>query len=57
MKLVDSKKFLNDLSRDELLGYIYQVFPDTSGESVAFEKIKPRLKNIALNLLKKEKSV
>jgi len=55
-KLLDeiykSKDLLNDLSRDELLAYIYQVFPNTTEESIVFDKIKPKLKDIAIDLLK-----
>jgi len=58
-KLLDeiykSKDLLNDLKRNELLAYIYQVYPDTTKESIAFDKIKPKLREIAIVLLKKDK--
>lgn len=58
-KLLDeiykSKNLLNDLGRDELLAYIYQVYPNTTEESIAFDNIKPKLRDIAINLLKKDK--
>ncbi len=58
-KLLDeiykSKDLLNDLERNELLAYIYQVYPNTTKESIVFDKIKPKLREIAINLLKKDK--
>ena len=50
-----SKDLLNDLERDELLAYIYQVYPNTTEESIALDKIKPKLRKIAIDLLKKDK--
>ena len=51
----DFKSELNDLTEDELLGFIYFTFPDMTSESVKIEKIKPKRKNIALSLYAKSK--
>jgi len=49
------KSELNDLTEDELLGFIYFTFPEMTIESVKFEKIKPKRMNIALSLYAKSK--
>jgi len=54
-EIYKSKDLLNDLDRDELLAYIYQVYPNTTEESIAFKNIKPKLRDIAIDLLKKDK--
>ena len=51
----DFKSELNDLTEDELLGFIYFTFPEMTTESVKFEKIKPKRMNIALSLYAKSK--
>lgn len=51
----DFKSELNDLTEDELLGFIYYTYPEMTRESVKFEKIKPKRKNIALSLYAKSK--
>ena len=37
------KKFLNDLSSKELLGYIYSAYPHMAEESVEYEKLKLKM--------------
>jgi predicted HTH domain antitoxin len=51
----DFKSELNDLTEDELLGFIYFTYPEMTRESVKFEKIKPKRKSIALSLYAKSK--
>jgi hypothetical protein len=51
----DFKDLLNDLTEEELLGFIYFSFPDMTEESVKFENIKSKRKNIALKLYAKSK--
>jgi len=51
----DYKKFLNDLSEDELLCFIYSSRPDMTEESVKYNRLKPKMENILLNLVLKEK--
>jgi len=51
----DFKSELNDLTEDELLGFIYFTFPEMTKESVKIEKIKPKRKSIALSLYAKSK--
>lgn len=53
--IADFKEVLNDLTEDELLGFIYFTFPDMIKESIKIEKIKPKRKNIALSLYSKSK--
>jgi|CXWL01.1.fsa_nt_gi uncharacterized protein YwgA len=51
----DYKKFLNDLSEDELLCFVYSAHPEMTEESVKYKKLKPKMENILLNLVSKEK--
>ncbi|MFZ3058501.1 MAG: UPF0175 family protein [Candidatus Methanoperedens sp.] len=51
----DFKNFLNNLSQDELLGFIYFSYPEMKLESLKFEEILPRRKVIAFSLFKKHK--
>jgi len=53
--LNEYKKFLNDLTRDELLAYIYSAYPDMTEESVEYENLKPNMENHILSLIKKQK--
>jgi predicted HTH domain antitoxin/uncharacterized protein YwgA len=49
------KTFLNDLTRDELLGFIYYTYPKMRLESVEFERISMIREEIAICLFKKKK--
>lgn len=51
----DFKDLLNDMSQQELLAFIYTSFPDMTKESTVYEKLKPKLVNIAIQLYKKGK--
>jgi len=51
----DLKEFLNDLSQDELLGFIYFSYPEMRKESIKFENIKQKRNTIALSLYRKGK--
>lgn len=51
----DFKDVLNDLTEDELLGFIYFTYPEMTEESIKIQKIKPKRKNIALSLYAKSK--
>jgi hypothetical protein len=51
----EMKSFLNDLSEDELLGFIYFSYPQMTIESIKFEKISARRSEIALHLYRKKK--
>jgi predicted HTH domain antitoxin len=46
----DLKEFINDLTEDDLLGFIYFSYPEMRKESIKFHKIKQRRDTIALNL-------
>lgn len=49
------KRFLNDMTTRELLGYIYAAYPETAGESAEYERIKPQIEGILVSLIRKEK--
>jgi hypothetical protein len=49
------KDFLNDLSKDELLGFIYYSYPDMRVDSLEFNRIALKRKEIAITLFKKQK--
>jgi len=51
----DLKEFLNDLSEDELLGFIYFSYPEMRKESIKFQKIKGKREAIAISLYRKGK--
>lgn len=51
----DYKEFLNDLSQDELLCFVYSSRPDMTEESVKYEKLKPKMEKVLLDLVMKEK--
>lgn len=51
----DLKEFINDLSEDDLLGFIYFSYPDMRKESIKFNKIKQKRQMIAFNLYRKGK--
>jgi len=51
----EMKSFLNNLTREELLGFIYYSFPEMRIESVEFAEIERIRKQIAISLFKKGK--
>jgi uncharacterized protein YwgA len=51
----DFKSFLNDLSDDEILVFVYSSYPQFTSESVKWDELKPKRVSIALSLLNKEK--
>ncbi len=53
--ITDFKEFLNDLSNDELLAFIYVSYPEYIKESVKWDELKPKRKRLAISLLKKGK--
>ena len=53
--LRSTKELLNDLPPREASGYVYAAYPETTSESVEYEKIKPHLESILLNLIRKGK--
>lgn len=56
-KIEEFKEFLNDLSKDELLTFIYFGYPitDLAKESIEYKQLLPRRKKLALSLYKKDK--
>ena len=53
--LNEYKKFLNDMTGNELLAYIYSAYPDMTEESVEYENLKPNIENYILSLIRKQK--
>ena len=51
----DFKSFLNDLSDDEILVFIYASYPQFISESVKWDELKPKRVSIAHSLLNKGK--
>jgi uncharacterized protein YwgA len=51
----EMKAFLNDLSQDELLGFIYFSYPNMTLESIKFDRIKAKRGEIAISLYRKKK--
>ena len=53
--LNEYKKFLNDMTGNELLAYIYSAYPDMTEESVKYENLKPNIEKHILSLIRKQK--
>lgn len=51
----DMKNFVNDLTDDDLLGFIYFSYPQFTEESIKYEKIKEKRVDIAVSLYEKNK--
>ncbi len=51
----DIKSFVNNLSKDELLGFIYFSYPEMKSESVEYERIKENRQLIAIRLYQRGK--
>lgn len=51
----DIKRFVNDLSKDELLVYIYYSYPEMTEESYELEDIEAKRLDLAKRLYQKEK--
>lgn len=49
------KEFLNDMTSDELLCYVYSAYPDMTEESVEYHNLKPKMENIIFRLVEKNK--
>lgn len=51
----DVKEFLNDMSSDELLAYIYSCYPESTENSDIKEQVKEKCLPAAVNLVRKRK--
>lgn len=51
----DFKEFLNDLSNNELLTFVYVSYPEYIEESAKWDELKKEREKIAISLLKKQK--
>ena len=51
----DFKDFLHDLPDNEILTFVYVLYPDYISESAKWDELKPNRVNVAISLLKKEK--
>ncbi|MCY4490566.1 MAG: hypothetical protein OXC46_03765 [Thaumarchaeota archaeon] len=49
------KDFLNDMTKNELLTYIYSAHPDMTKKSDEYENLKPHMEKHVMSLLKKHK--
>ena len=49
------KSFLNDMTQNELLTFIYSAYPDMTKKSVEYENLKPHMEKHVKSLLKKRK--
>ena len=47
--------FLDDLTDDEILTFVYCAWPDTARNSAEYKKLEPKIQDHVLSLLKKEK--
>ena len=57
-KIEEFKDFLNDLTKDELLAFIYFSYPsveELEKESIEYKDLLPKRKKLAISLYKKEK--
>ena len=53
--ILDFKEFLHDLSEDEILAFIYSIYPGYTAESARWDKLKPRRVELAISLLRRGK--
>ena len=53
MVLNEYKDFLNSMTRNELLAYIYSAYPDTAKESTEYENLKPNMEKYIMSMVKK----
>lgn len=51
----DFKGFLNDLSNNEILAFIYVSYPQYISESIVWDELKPNRQKYAISLFKKSK--
>jgi predicted HTH domain antitoxin len=51
----DFKGFLNDLTQEELLAFVYVTYPEYIEEAAKWDEIKEKRKEIAISLLRKNK--
>ena len=49
------KAFLNDLTVNEALAYIYSAYPEMANESIKIDELKPNMENYIISLVKKQK--
>lgn len=56
LKAIDEvKELLNDLSKDELLAFIYFLYPDMISESEELQQLEPKREELAVRLFQKGK--
>lgn len=53
--LSDMKSFINDLTEDEMLAFVYFSYPDMTLESIELDRIKERRTELAMSLYRKRK--
>ena len=50
------KAFLNDLTVNETLAYIYSAYPSMASASIKIDELKPNMENYIMSLVKKTKN-
>ena len=53
--ICECKRFFNDMTNEQLLLYIYQVYPDMAVNSKVYNDIVPRAEEIVMGMVKEEK--
>ena len=53
--LSKQKAFLNDLTTNEVLAYIYAAYPEMTSESIKIGELKPKMEDYIAALVKKQK--
>jgi len=53
--LEEMKSFVNDLSEDEMLAFVYAAYPKMTEESILWEEIKQKRIQLAISLYRKRK--
>lgn len=49
------KAFLNDLTTNETLAYVYSAYPSMTSASIKIDDLKPNMENYIMSLVKKQK--
>lgn len=49
------KAFLNDLTVNEALAYVYSAYPSMASASIKIDELKPNMENYIMSLVKKQK--
>ena len=53
--LSDYKEFVNNITHDELLSYVYSAYPETINRSTTYQKLEPHIEDHIFALLERRK--